>query len=241
MIVHNDPLISIYFGDAKESIERDILMAPQKQEDIWKEGKLGAVKKLLHLDTLVLLKQQHGAAGVAISDDMNTLSQDKKEGDFLVTKRMLTGLGVYTADCLPIIYYDTYNRAVGICHAGWLGSVNEIALCALKRMEKEYGTKLDHLRVFFGPSAKACCYQVQDSFTKNLEQNPFKEKVLMNRSDGCYFDLPLFNKLQLEAYGVKKEAFQLSYNICTICDPSYCSNRRDKGSNMRQLTIVALK
>ncbi len=237
MILHNDPLLSIYFGDARSGLQRDFLMESHSQDELWKQEKLLSVKKLLRLESLVLLKQTHSTQGVTIADDPIT----KPEGDFLVTKKILTGLGVYAADCLPIVFYDTVNRAIGICHAGWVGTVNNVAVTTLERMQQEFGTDLDHVRIFFGPSAKLCCYEVQPDFRKNLEDFSFQDKVLIPKGNQLFFDLPLCSKLQLIEYGVKREAFHEKYNICTICNTSYCSSRRSNGSNERQLTIVALK
>ena len=242
MILHNDPLLSIYFGDARSGMQRDFLMDECSQEELWKQDKLLEVKKLLQLQVLVFLKQLHSAAGVTVSDEALTeVTEHKQEGDFLITKRVLTGLGVYTADCLPIVFYDTYNRVVGICHAGWAGSVNKVAVRTLERMQKDYGTNLDHLRIFFGPSAKPCCYEVKPDFKKHLEGFAFQDKVIIERGDQLFFDLPQFNRLQLEEYGVKNESFQTNYNICTICNTSYCSSRRDRQNMERQLTVVTLK
>ena len=242
MIVHIDPLLSIYFGDARSSMQREFLMDECSQENLWKQEKIRQVKDLLRFQALVLLKQLHSTVGVTVSDEsLSKVTEHKQEGDFLVTKRVLTGLGVYTADCLPIVFYDTYNRAVGICHAGWVGSVNKVAVRTLERMQTDYGTNLDHVRIFFGPSAKICCYEVQEDFKEKLDGFSFQDKVLLERGGKLFFNLPLFNKLQLEEYGVKKTAFQTSYNICTICNTSYCSSRRDRHSNERQLTVVTLK
>lgn len=242
MIVHNDPLLYIYFGDERTCLQRDIFMSDCTQEDLWGYQELAGLKKILHIDSLVLLRQMHSTDGVSISDTILTELLNKKvEGDFLITQREHIGLGVYTADCLPIVFYDTYNRAIGICHAGWPGSVNKIALKTLERMQRDYGTDLDHLRIFFGPSARVCCYQVTAEFEKHLAPFSYRDQVLTLYDDQRFFNLPLFNKLQLEEYGVKKDAFHCRYNLCTICNPSFCSNRRDKESMKRQLTVVALK
>ena len=236
MILHNDPLLTIYFGDARSSLPREFLMGNHSQDDLWKHERLVSIKKLLRLKSLVLLRQLHSIDGHNVGEKKLI----KPEGDFLVTQNVLTGLGVYTADCLPIVFYDTVNRAVGICHAGWLGTVNGVALSTLKRMQEEFGTDLGHLRIFFGPSAKLCCYLVGEDFKKNIAQFAFKESVLIPKSDELFFDLPLCNRLQLEEYGVKRGAFRENYNKCTICNTSYCSSRRSDGSEDRQLTIVSL-
>lgn len=242
MILHNDPLLYIYFGDERTCLERDIFMSDCSQEEMWHYQQLAGVKKILHLESLVLLRQTHSTVGVAVSDEkIDELLVTKQEGDYLTTQLEHTGLGVYTADCLPIIFYDTYNRAIGICHAGWVGSVNKIAVKTLQSMEETYGTDLNHVRIFFGPSAKPCCYQVGPEFEQHLEEYEFNDQLLSSYNEKLFFDLPLFNKLLLESYGMQKEAFHCKYNICTICNTSFCSSRRNKTSLNRQLTVVALK
>ena len=242
MILHNDPLLYIYFGDERTCLKRELLMSDCSQEELWHHDQCARLKKALHIDSLIFLKQTHSAQGFLVRDDvMEDLLAHKAEGDFLITQRERTGLGVYTADCLPIVFYDTYNRAVGICHAGWPGSINSIALKTVERMQKDFSTDLDHVRIFFGPSAKVCCYEVSPEFESNLDPFDYKEKVLHRYGEQIFFDLPLFNKLQLVEFGVKKEAFHCTYNLCTICNASFCSNRRDKESMKRQLTVVALK
>jgi len=63
---------------------------------------------------------------------------------------------------------------------------------------------------------------------------------LQRRSDGLYFDLPLFNVAILEGLGVKKEAIQLKYNDCTMCDTLFFSYRRDEKEGGRQMTVACL-
>ena len=242
MIVHNDPFLHIYFGDERTCLQRDFLMSNCSQEDLWATEQLAHVKKMFHLESLIFLKQMHSAQGICVAPEiLSNLLIQKQEGDFLTTQCEKIGLGIYTGDCLPIIFYDTYTRAVAICHAGWLGSVKNVAVKTLESMQRDFGTELRHVRIFFGPSAKACCYEVTAEFAQHLEPFSFGDQVLSYHGDKIYFDLPLFNKLQLEAYGVQKDSFHCRYNLCTICNKSFCSNRRDKEGMKRQLTVVALK
>ena len=46
----------------------------------------------------------------------------------------------------------------------------------------------------------------------------------------------------LEDFGIKKEVIKLDYNICTICNKSFCSYRRDRGKDLSyQITVAYLK
>ncbi len=240
MIIHNDPLLYLFFGDARTSFDNEFLRGNCSQEELFEHPQLARLRKTGHLDSLVLLRQMHSSEGVVVTDEnLQGLLTHKSEGDFLITQIEHAGLTVYAADCLPIIFYDTYNRVLSICHAGWKGSVERIAERTLERMQKEYKTKLDHIRIFFGPSARVCCYSVSQDFRKHFEPFTFADQVFVNHRDELFVDMPLFNRLQLEEYGVKKDAFHCRYNICTICNLSFCSYRR--GDTQRQLTVAVLK
>lgn len=242
MLLHTDPLLHIYFGDGKASFERELLMSDGSLESHIITGELARVKKMMHLNCLVLLKQTHSSQGVCVSADcIDDLLIKKQEGDYLITQLNNTGLAVYTADCLPIIFYDTYNRVIAITHAGWQGSVDNIAVKTLQSLIDTYDTKPDHLRIFFGPSAKVCCYEVTTEFYDKMSEFEFRDTLFISHGNKQYFDLPLLNRLQLETFGIKKDAFHSQYNLCTICNPSFCSNRRDNQSKLRQLTVVSLK
>jgi hypothetical protein len=239
VLLHSSPLFSIYFGNADDALfPEDYLHYPAETRlltiDPYKK-----LKKLLFAERLYFLKQTHSVAGVEIAkQDLPSFSI---EGDYLLTQEKKVGLGIMTADCLPIILYDTLHYAVAIVHAGLRGAVAGIAPKVALEMQERYGTKFEHLRIFFGPSIKSCCYAVNGDFLSEVERSHLAEQVLYQEERGVMFDLPLFNRLLLEEIGIPKEAFKLDYNFCTSCDTRYCSHRRDGIGACRQMTVVALK
>ena len=44
-------------------------------------------------------------------------------------------MGILTADCAPILFYDPINMIVGACHAGWKGALTGIIENTLIKME----------------------------------------------------------------------------------------------------------
>lgn len=232
MLLHHNPLFRIYFGDARDKIFPSVSL----------EEKSALLKKQMEIQALVFLHQVHGTQGEYIFDqehaaDLQSLSAD---GDYLITSTPHIGIGILTADCLPIICYDTFNQAVAIIHAGWRGSVQGIALVTLNKMQQEIGTKLENVRVFFGPCAKVCCYQVTPDFLAHLEPFAFADQVIKHQNSSLFFDVPLFNRLLLEDYGIARNAFQLQYNYCTIEDSSFYSYRRQGSQAGRQMTVACL-
>ena len=241
MLVHSNPLFRIYFGDVKDQLfPKDYLNLPA-ETDLLEIEPYQKLKKLLGIEQLFFLRQMHNSEGITLTEDnAKTLEPFRHEGDYLVTNLKKVGLGVMTGDCLPIVFHDTRNNVVAITHAGWQGSVNRVAIKTVETMQQQFKTDLEHLRIFFGPSAKPCCYKVEEDFLSHLESFSFGQEVVQKHGDYLFFDLPGFNRLQLEGIGIKKEAFRLDYNICTICDETFHSYRRDGKKAGRQMTVVSL-
>jgi hypothetical protein len=190
------------------------------------------------LVSLIILDQVHGIDGHIITERNASMPFKSKVGDYLITNQPSVGLGVLTADCLPIIFIDKVHNAVGIAHAGWRGSVKNIALITLERMQQEYGTQIADLSVFFGPCAKICCYEVQPDFRNNFtDDNAF----FIQRGDQLFFDLPLLSASLLSVIGLPKTAINEQYNCCTICNDDYFSFRRQGEAAGRNVSVVWIR
>lgn len=239
MIQHISPLFQISFGTAKDSI------SPEETEKLKTRqlrtfSSLASIEKAMRIPTIFFLHQIHSNVGVRATEE-NKLESFALEGDFIITDVPALGIGVLTADCLPIVFYDTKNHVVGIAHAGWRGSVAGVGVQAVKAMQDTFGTHLEDLQIFLGPSAKVCCYQVNEQVIEQLDNFPFANQVVVRHEGSVFFNLPKFNQLQLEAMHIKKDAFHVQYNVCTICQDQYYSYRRQGVKAGRQATVVALK
>ncbi|MGE0206317.1 MAG: polyphenol oxidase family protein [Candidatus Babeliales bacterium] len=238
MIYHAEGLFQIAFGNASFSFNPKKIKEKNLLQQIPFE-KLNPIMKLRHL---VFLHQIHGKDGLALKSlpQVRTIKPFSIDGDFLVTQLSHVGLAIATADCLPIILFCPRTLTVALIHAGWRGAVQKVAAAALEYMERLYQVNPTQVRVFFGPSAKSCCYAVGSEVIDSLNAFSYKDDVLKTRGTETFFDLPRFNMIQLQDAGIPIASCNTTYNICTICDPSFCSYRRDKNVQ-RQMTVVALR
>lgn len=206
------------------------------------EGVCQNVAHKYGLNKLLFNKQVHGSKGFVINSEklVQGFKNIQNNGDFLITDQKHVGIGVLTADCLPIIFYDPQNHVAASIHAGWRGSVAEICRATFSEMNKNYGTKACDLLVYFGPCAKSCCYQIQPDFVLNLNKFSFKDQVIKSRGQDLFFDNVLFNKLLMQNFGVEPQKINCDYNLCTICNCSFCSYRRDPETCDRQFSFIAL-
>ncbi len=236
--------ILIYFGDSKNSIDNDCYKSPEKQEylDFIESNKIN-----FKLNNIIFPKQVHGIKEIILTNKIlagpdyiynkdNLPKSWQVESDYLITDLKNTGIGILTADCLPIIIVD--NNLIAIIHAGWRGAVNGIIESCVNSLIKNFGSKPEQLKAYLGPCAKACCYEVQQDFVSNLPEK-YKNN-LINRDNKIYFDLPELAQIKLIKLGVKQQNINLENSICTICNPRFCSHRNHKNSR-RQISLVAIK
>ena len=164
--------------------------------------------------------------------------------DGFVTDRPGIVLGVKTADCVPILYFDRKARVIGAAHAGWRGAVGGIAAVTVERM-KELGASADDLEVALGPAIMPCCYEVGEDFRQsviNIAGEGFCEKYVKPREGGKYTgDLIGMNLEYLRRAGIKDENISVS-GRCTCHEPGlFFSHRYGKGQRGVMCSVIAMK
>ncbi len=237
MALHNDHAFTIYFGDTQDCCVKS------NYQTVCLQG-FEKIKKNLNLENLIFLKQVHGIDGKIFTNPSQIkqgLTIFPENGDFLITNLKNVGIGVLTADCLPVVFYDTEKNVAAVAHAGWRGAVAQINPKVIRIMQNKFETKIENLKIFFGPCAKSCCYQVQEEFLKDPKISNYSEDVILKKNNSLFFDLPKLATLQLLNLGIKEKQIETSYNLCTICNSNFHSYRRDKEKSGRQATVIYLK
>jgi len=175
-------------------------------------------------------EQVHGANVAIVSEKGLTPTAT----DGMVTNKPGICLLVLVADCVPLIFYDPRNRAIGVAHAGWKGTVAGISPKIVQTLCREFNSKPEQLLVAIGPSIGPCCYEVQGDVVQTVQKTqPQSEQLLIRRGDNWYFDLIRANEAQLLAAGVRKENIQTA-NLCTRChSKTFYSARASKGPTGR--------
>ncbi|MBB6042459.1 peptidoglycan editing factor PgeF [Borreliella yangtzensis] len=166
------------------------------------------------------LKQLHTDIIYKVEDDFINF----QEGDGLISSSLDVALVAYFADCLPIYFYDSVKKFIGIIHSGYKGSFNLIILKMLFMFEK-MGSTFEDLKIVFGPYNRSCCYEVSEIFLKEVS-NKFSKNLLLTsfvkRDSKIYFDNANFNLGLLSSFNLN------IYNskLCTYCLKNLYSYRR---------------
>jgi polyphenol oxidase len=181
---------------------------------------------------------------VYILDDPDLSYVDVREisADALLTQVPGKPIGVFTADCLPILVYDPRLKVIGAIHAGRRGSAQNITLKVIKEMTRVYGSQPAEVLVGFGPAIGICCYEVgEDCIEPFKELFPAEKGLFRICLSGNYFlDLIAVNKLAGEKAGLLPENI-FSMDDCTCCsDKNFYSYRREAKTG-RILTTIMLR
>ncbi len=150
-------------------------------------------------------------------------------------------IGVSTADCIPVLLYDSTHRAVSAVHAGWRGTVLRIVQKAVEAMCHAYGTAPADLQAVIGPGISLDSFEVGDEVYDQFLSAGFDMQPISRRDAKWHIDLPMCNRLQLMEAGVPADHIQMT-NICTYQQyDRYFSARRLGIQSGRIYTGILIK
>lgn len=175
---------------------------------------------------LCLLKQVHG-------NTVCRAKEGKQEGDAFVTDKKDLVLAVAIADCFPVLFYDEKNEVIGAAHAGWKGTVSNIAVHTMNEM-LELGAKKENIKVAIGQGISYANFEVGPEVTEKFKNAGFPDLLLQNKRidlAGCIIH-------SLSEHGVSLSNIW-HMNRCTF-EEDFFSHRRDKGVTGRMWGIISM-
>ncbi len=191
------------------------------------------------------LKQIHSRIVHHLRDDSpgNLSDGPEKQGDALFAETARDLVGVFTADCLPVLIADTATGAFAAVHAGWRGTLQRITEHTLEAMREAYGTRPENCLVALGPNASVECYEVGDEVVEQFRAEFDYADEFFARPEGgvkTHLDVRRANLLQVERAGVPREKIY-SAEYCTMRRTDlFFSYRREKphGHVGRLLSVI---
>ena len=167
----------------------------------------------------------------------NTLEDAIENCDALITNQKDIMLTILTADCVPILLFDSKQKVVSAVHAGWKGTDKEILFKTVQKMQETFNSNPKDILAGIAPSIGKCCYEVDWNVAQHFE----KIKHAYDKKEEKYMlDLPYINKLQLLRAGLKEENIEMS-NVCTACEVEhYFSYRKEGGCSGRFMSMIGL-
>lgn len=183
---------------------------------------------------LIIPHQTHDTKSLVVDHTFLSLNirekRERLEGiDAVVTREKGCCLCISTADCVPVLLYDTRNRAVAAVHAGWRGTVNYIIGHTLERMRSVYGTDGQDVVACIGPGISVESFEVGDEVYEAFRLKGFDMSRISFKKPQTgkhHIDLWEANRLQLLDFGVPACQIEVA-GICTyIHHEEFFSARR---------------
>ncbi len=159
------------------------------------------------------------------------------ECDALITNTPGLALAAFTADCTPILLWDPVTGAVGAVHAGWRGTVADIAGNAVRAMEAHYGCNPANIRAAIGPNIAQCCFETNADVPEALLSVLGKAgaRYIEKRGEKFHVDLKGVNAALLYRAGVSQMEISTA---CTACEPHRFWSHRKVGNDRGSLAAI---
>ena len=168
--------------------------------------------------------------------------------DALITNEEGVILTAFSADCVPILFYDKGHRAIASCHSGWRGTHGRILARVIEAMQREFSSKPEEIYIAIGPSICKNCYEVSEDVGEAfLEAFPALREETKNASpiervseEKFHIDLWELNRIiALEAF-IPPENISIS-GYCTMERPDlFFSHRYSQGKRGVQGAFISL-
>lgn len=144
-------------------------------------------------------------------------------------------LTVTIADCVPVLLFDPVRKAVGAVHAGWRGTVAQIAAKTVESMSREFGTAPEDCLAFIGACIGFDAFEVGSEVAAEFAPNLKKAS-----GDKFLVDLKTANKLQLLEAGLSDISIEV-FPECTYQNTDrYFSYRKEGGVTGRMLAVIGI-
>ena len=195
-----------------------------KKENVVKNLEIVSKKFQINRKQLVLMNQKHTNNVKILKEDNRDI---KVDADAMVTENENLALAVLTADCAPILIYESEKKIIGCIHAGWKGAINGIIENTIETV-KELGGKPEKIITCIGPCIGKNSYQVKEDFYSKFVKNSKKNEIYFfnGENNSMYFDLRGFVVKKLNNCGVS-QVDNINLNSFSASE-EYFSHRRAK-------------
>ena len=182
------------------------------------------------VERLILPHQTHGCDVLCIGAPFLLLSKDEQTEilyakDAVVTNVPNLCIGVSTADCVPVLLYDSVKGVAAAVHAGWRGTVARIVEKCLSVMVERYGVSPADVRAVIGPSISLEAFEVGDEVYDAFAAAAFPMERIARRM-GAKWHIDLWEANRLQLCGVPEGSIEVS-GVCTYsrCDEFFSARR----------------
>jgi len=158
------------------------------------------------------------------------------EADGLITGLTGRPIGVFSADCLPLIIFS--EVATAAIHAGWRSTCLNIGQKAVEKFTTGFAVSPKSLKAFIGPCIGQCCLEMGEEVLNQFLDADRQWARFFVKKDKWHLDLRSLNRWQLLQAGIPEGSI-VDFDRCTFChEKDYFSFRRQKKRNGSMFSFV---
>ncbi|WP_054709101.1 peptidoglycan editing factor PgeF [Bacillus sp. JCM 19041] len=226
--------MGFHVGDEQDNVQQNRQLVAKDIEfplDQW----VGSEQ--VHSSTIVEVTSRDVGRGAA------NLDSAIKQSDGLYTTEAGILLTSLYADCVPLYFVAKNAQYIGLCHAGWQGTVKQIGPKLVDLWLRNHQIKVSDIHVLIGPSISQQHYEVNEPIIEQVDRvlPAGEEKPYESSRPGHYMlDLPKLNQLLLLKVGLRAEQIHMS-GMCTFKEEAFFSHRQAQGMTGRMMSAIGFK
>lgn len=223
------PWISLNFG---ASVGDDIRRVERNRI-------IGLSSLSIHPESVFDLYQVHSTK-IVTTDRPLMPGEPHQKADAILTNQPGVTLMMRFADCVPILLFDPIKRVIGIVHAGWIGTVGQIAKNAVIDMCNQYASNPADIIAAIGPSIGPDHYKIGEDVIEKIRLSLGKEsnRCIDQQNGSMFLNLWLANQIILNEVGVHQVEVS---GLCTCCNlDDWYSHRGEFGKTGRFGVVMGL-
>jgi hypothetical protein len=185
---------------------------------------------------LFSIHQVHGTEVVNVDENLSPAAARETQADALVSQG-IGALGIRTADCVPVLFFEHTTQVYAAAHAGWRGVLGGVACHVVAQLAREPRTSANVIAAI-GPCIEVCCFEVGEEVALEFENLAPWAVVRKPEWQKPHVDLRRALRTQLQALWVPDAQIE-DVGGCTHCHPElYFSHRREPNGG-RMLSVIA--
>ena len=191
-------------------------------------------------EKIKMTRQIHQTGIQTINNETGQITEDI---DGLVTTISGPVLTTYYADCVPLLFLDPVKRVIANSHAGWRGTVHNMAGKTIHEMVNQFSCQPQDILVGVAPSISVRHFEVEKEVVRAFEEKlPLAMPHIHQKSEHkWHIDLPQINNELLIQAGILEKHIERS-NLCTFEDEvHFYSHRREGRARGNMAAMIALK
>lgn len=162
--------------------------------------------------------------------------------DALYTKEKNIAIGVFHADCVPVLLYDPFTGIIAAIHSGWQGTVQEITRKCVELLIQKEHVDPSHLMAYIGPAIAQRSFEIREDVISRIQAMSFDTSPFLTLlpEGKALADNKGLNMQMLLNLGVERDHITVNPNDTFLKNDAFFSYRRDHAC-ARHLSFILRK